>query len=72
MSEPAEYSQSFKDGLKALNKKCGFDQQPEFVETLFEHFVPRKDFDGVEALRRELHERCKQLEIMLEKAREHH
>lgn len=62
MSAPIEYSQSFKDAVKSL-ESMSWHLTGSGIEELFRLFVPRVDFDGVEAERRRLHERCKRLEI---------
>lgn len=67
-----EYSQSFKDAVLEFERKTNIYMMGEEERQLFRLFVPRKDFNGVEALRRELNERCKQLEIQLEQERKSH
>lgn len=67
MSAPIEYSQSFKDARWQLEKATHYILTDEETGRLFELFVPRVDFEGVESERRRLHERCNRLEIELQK-----
>lgn len=63
---PIEYSQSFKDALRKLGDQTGIIPASWEEKHLFRLFVPRVDFDGVEAQRKRLHERCKRLESALQ------